>query len=268
MRIKLFHQIPFYIITGFSFLFSSCEEVIDLNLNQSTPIIVIEANLTNRFESQLIKISLTKAFTDDNTIIPVKNAVVTIKEENGLTYILKESLVFGSYSSVPFKGKVGLNYTVQVSVNGKTYTAQSTMPQPVLLDSITVTELTFFTSKKKYIQVNYQDTPNIGNQYNYVLSVNDEVRNAYYVDSDRFNDGKNVTNTIFNDDPELKKGDKVLVDFQCIEMNIYRYFYSISQISGNGGPPTAPSNPDSNFDNGALGYFSAHTTQKVSVIIP
>jgi hypothetical protein len=268
MRKKLFHQLPIYILIGFTFLFSSCEEVIDLKLNQSASNIVIEANLTNRFESQMVKISLTKAFTDDNTIIPVKNAVVTIKEENGLTYILKESLVAGEYSSVPFRGKVGLNYTVQISVNGKTYTAQSTMPEAVLLDSVTVTELTFFTNRKKYIQVNYRDTPNISNQYNYVLSINDKVRNAYYVDSDRFNDGKNVTNTIFNADPELKKGDRVVVDFQCIEMNIYRYFYSISQISGNGGPPTAPSNPDSNFDNGALGYFSAHTTQKVSVIIP
>lgn len=255
-------------MTGLVFLFSSCKDVIDLKLDQSPQNIVIEANLTNRFESQLIKISLTKPFSDDNTIIPVRNAMVTIKEENGLTYTLKESLVSGVYSSIPFKGKAGLIYTVQISANGKTYTAKSTLPQPVLLDSVTVTELAFFTSKKKYIQVSYHDTPNLGNQYNYVLTINDKVSNAYYVDTDRFNDGKNVIKTIFNADPELKKGDKVMIDFQCIEMNIYRYFYSISQISGNGGPPTAPSNPDSNFDNGALGYFSAHTTQKVSIIIP
>jgi hypothetical protein len=260
-----------YIITLFaaftSLFLSSCEEVIDIKLDQAQAIAVIEANVTNILEPQIIRISLSKPFTDDNTLLPLKNALVTVQEENGPTYVFLEGLN-GNYISSPFSGKPGKKYTVQVKSNNKTYTAQSIMPQVVLLDSVTVTELTFFGNKRKFTQVNYQDTPNINNQYNYVLSVNNELRNNYYVDSDRFNDGNKVTNTIFSDEPDLKSGDKVTLDFQCIDLNIYRYFFSISQISGNGGPPTAPSNPDSNFDNGALGYFSAHTSQKVQITIP
>ncbi len=267
MKKNTFLKTSLIILPILAFLISSCEDIIEVNLNQSNPNIVIEANLTNKLEVQVIKISQTKAFTDDNSFLPVKNAIVTIKDQNGLLYLFSESSN-GNYISVPFKGEPGIKYTVQVKANNQTYSAQSIMPKPVNLDSLSVIELTFFNNTRKYVQVNFHDTPNISNQYNYVISVNNEIRNAYYVDSDRFNDGKNVTNTIFSADPELKKGDKISIDFQCIDMNIYRYFYAISQISGNGGPPTAPSNPDSNFNNGALGYFSAHTSQKVSEIIP
>jgi hypothetical protein len=40
------------------------------------------------------------------------------------------------------------------------------------------------------------------------------------------------------------------------------------QISGNPNFQTAsPANPVSNFDNGALGYFSAHTVSRVKLVI-
>ncbi len=249
-----------------SFLLNSCEDVIDVNLNSTDPRIVIEANVVNNINHQLVKISQTKNFDDNNSIVPYANAQVLVKEENGKTYSYKENSP-GNYESDFFIGKPGRKYTIEVTANGKVYTAISTMPQPVLLDSLTATEITFFNNKRKYVQVNFADPKNIPNQYNYVVNVNDTVRNAYYVDSDRFNDGKNVVNTVFTADPELKTGDRVTLDFQCIDQHIYRYFFAISQISGNGGPPTAPANPDSNFNNGALGYFSAHTSQMKTVVI-
>jgi hypothetical protein len=257
----------YFLTVGIILLFTSCEDVIDLNLKNTDPVIVIEAKVTNRLENQVIKISQTQPFDRENAFVAINNAVVTVTEVGGPTYNFTQTNN-GYYSSAAFSGIPGKTYRVQVVVNNKTYTAESTMPQVVNLDSLTVTELSFFGERRKYIQVNYKDTPNIANQYNYVLTVNGKVRNGYYVDSDRFNDGNNIINTIFNDDPELTTGDRVEVDFQCIDLPIYRYFFAITQINGNGGPPTAPANPDSNFNNGALGYFSAHTSQKVSLVIP
>lgn len=247
--------------------FNACESVIKVDLKNAQPAIVIEANLTDKAEPQLVVISQTKPFSQDNSIVPVSKAAVTIFDEDG-NHLQFGEMTPGKYVSEPFAGVSGKKYTIQVNVDGKLFTATSTMPQKVLLDSLSLTELSFFNSTKKYVQVHFKDPGGVPNQYNYVLYVNDEIRNAYYVDNDRFNDGKNVTNTIFNADPELKKGDRIMVDFQCIDEPIYRYFFALSQIAGNGGPPTAPANPDSNFDNGALGYFSAHTTQKKSNIIP
>ena len=46
------------------------------------------------------------------------------------------------------------------------------------------------------------------------------------------------------------------------------YWFSLMQQQGNGpGGGTTPSNPPSNFDNNALGYFSAHTTQVKQIIV-
>ena len=247
--------------------FASCEDVIELNLDDSTSKIVIEANVTNVLEPQIIKISKTKSFKEENSFLAVIGASVKVQEENGPTYSFVERSS-GNYLSIPFKGTPGKRYTVTVTVSNQTHTAQSLMPSVVKLDSLTVTEISFFGTTNKFVQVNYKDIPNIPNQYNYLISVNDKLRNGYFPESDRFNDGSQVKNTLFINEPDLKKGDKVTIDFQCIDLNIYRYFFAITQIGGNGGPPTSPANPDSNFNNGALGYFSAHTSQKVSIIIP
>lgn len=259
----------YFILLSVILLATSCEEVIDLDLKNATPVVVIEANLNDSFGPQSVKISQTKPFTEDNTVIPITNATVILKDlTDNRTYNYTNTAGSGNYVSEDLKGKPGNNYQMLVTINNKVYEAQCAMPQKVALDSLSVTELSFFGTKQKYVQVNYNDPQNFVNQYNYVLSVNGKIRNGYYVDSDRFNNGKKVTNTIFNADPELEKGDQVKLEFQCIDMTIYRYYFAISQISGNGGPPTAPSNPDSNFNNGALGYFSAHTSESKTIVIP
>ena len=117
------------------------------------------------------------------------------------------------------------------------------------------------------MQANYNDPIGIENFYYNKLYVNDVKRGSLYIESDRFNDGKEVKNTIFISDPDLKTGDKVKVQLLTIDENVYKYLFSISQISGNGGPPTTPANPTSNFTNGALGYFSASTISTDSLTI-
>ena len=51
--------------------------------------------------------------------------------------------------------------------------------------------------------------------------------------------------------------------------NIHSYYNAVIQISGDdgGGAGVTPANPPSNLSNGALGYFSAHTTTVSSLII-
>jgi hypothetical protein len=49
---------------------------------------------------------------------------------------------------------------------------------------------------------------------------------------------------------------------QCISQSAHLYFYTLNQQSGAGpGGGTAPSNPPNNINGGALGLFSAHSSQ-------
>ncbi len=80
-------------------------------------------------------------------------------------------------------------------------------------------------------------------------------------------DGKEVKNNIYIDEPDLVVGNVVRIQMLTIDENVYRYLFSITQITGNGGPPTAPANPTSNFNNEALGYFSASTSTEQTITI-
>lgn len=247
---------------------NACEKVIDLDLKNTKPIIVIEGNVTDVNMPQIVKVTQSKAFTQDNSVTPILNATITVKDLTlNKTYNFGTPDNQGNYLSNTFKGIPGNTYELTVQTGNVTYTAKSTMPQKVVLDSISVTEVSFFGDAQKYIKVNYPDPSQFENQYRYLLTVNNTLVKGYFVDSDRFNNGKYVSNAIFTNEPKLKSGDEIKVEFQCIDMTTYRYFYAISQISGNGGPPTAPSNPDSNLSNNALGYFNAHTTEKKLAII-
>ncbi len=263
----MINKIKIFTLLGFLLAFTiSCEDVVNIDLNEANQNLVIEAVVTDQLQVQTIKVSKTIAFNAPNKFNGFSKAQVNVVEENGLTYTFTERQP-GIYISRIFAGKPGKKYTITVVAENKTYQAVSIMPLLVPLDSLTLTELTFFGNTNKFIQVNYNDPVGIANYYNFEVTVNNKKRNAYYVESDRFTDGKYQTNTIFTDDPELEIGDTVLVDFQCVDENVYRYFFAISQISGNGGPPTSPANPVSNFSNGALGYFSARTSRKKIAVI-
>jgi hypothetical protein len=55
---------------------------------------------------------------------------------------------------------------------------------------------------------------------------------------------------------------------QSIDSGIFTYWYSLSQQQNNAaGGGTTPSNPPSNLNNNTLGYFSAHTVQRRTIII-
>ena len=55
---------------------------------------------------------------------------------------------------------------------------------------------------------------------------------------------------------------------KCSDQNVYTFYSALLQLSDGGpGGGITPTNPPSNISNGALGYFSAHTVRKKSVVI-
>ena len=80
--------------------------------------------------------------------------------------------------------------------------------------------------------------------------------------------GTNTRRLIYSDDVDslnIKKGDTVTVEMRCIDKNIFNYMYALADLSSS---QTTPSNPVSNISNGALGYFSAHTSRQKKIVMP
>lgn len=251
-------------------LFTSCEKIIDLDYKSNQSNIIIEGNISNEPGPYFVKITKSISLSDTSTNPTVDNAIVLINDNAGNS----ESLTpqgKGIYRTNTLKGIEGRSYTLTVKAENQTYTAQCTMPQPVPFDGIKVDAFTFGGETERNLIPTYLDPIAKGNNYRFVLSVNQKLVNQHLILNDEVLNG--VVNTLkleINDnDLKLKLGDVVTIKMQCIDNKVALFYNTLVLMADNGpGGSTTPSNPPSNISNGALGIFSAHTAETKTITIP
>lgn len=251
-------------------LFSSCEKEIDLDLEDKSGDIVIEGNVTDQAGPYYVRVTKSVGFTENNQYPPVSDALVTISDNTGQSEILTYE-ADGRYKTTHFVTAPGNTYTLNVVAGGVTYTAQSTMPEPVPLDDLTQDSFAFGDQVSYSVIPVFTDPATLGNRYLFVVSVNGRTDKRFQTFSDNTNNGMvnqrslSLPRDPMDDDQEVVIGDTIHVEMQCIDQDIYIYYNALIEISGSG--TVTPANPPSNISNGALGYFSAHTTESKSIII-
>lgn len=251
-------------------VFSGCEKVVELKYKGNQSRITIEGNITNEAGPYFVKITKSISLPDTGTYPVIDNAIVTISDDagNSETLIPQKN---GTYSTTALIGAAGRTYTLTVNIENQVYTAQSTMPQQVTFDSIKVEPVIFAGDTERNLIPVYTDPIAKGNNYRFVLSVNNKLINQHLVQNDAVKNG--VVNTIGleinDDDLELKHGDSIALTMQCIDKNVALFYTTLALMSDSGpGGGTTPNNPPSNISNGALGIFSAHTVQIRSKVLP
>jgi hypothetical protein len=248
--------------------FASCQRVIDVDIPNSAQLLVIEGNLTDRTEQQVVTISRSVAYNNTNVYPAVSGAKVTITDAAGHIYPLQETTKAGTYAISSLKGKYSLQYMLNVKVGDQLYTASSIMPSPVNLDSLTLSAQAFGNTTVRTVSVNYHDPINVPNQYKYVMYVNGVQVKQIFAENDNLSDGRAIASMLYQREVDLKSGDRVDVDMQCIDTNMFNYWENLSGQGGNTPANSAtPANPPTNFSNNALGYFSAHTIQRKTIFI-
>ncbi|MDR3653907.1 MAG: DUF4249 domain-containing protein [Paludibacter sp.] len=248
------------------FLLPSCQKVIELNLSNSTPALVIQGNVYDHQGPYAITISKTVNFTNTNTFPTVSNATVTINDDAGNAETLNETTA-GTYLTSKLRGTPGRTYTLTVTLDGKTYTSISTMPNPVRIDTIYLKKNIF--GNGDVIDINFMDPPNADNYYRIIQFINDTLKAGVNIANDKLYQGKEISyslsaTTLSGNNP-LKKGDKIAIQLECIDKGVFEYFRT---SRGNNGQSASPANPVSNITNGALGYFSACTVRQASMTFP
>lgn len=248
----------------------SCEKVIDVKLNTSANQLVIEGVITDQPGQQTITLSQSVPYSTSNVYPPVTGAQVVVTDDQSHSWTFTESKP-GIYTFSSLKGEAGHKYTLKVVANNTTYNAVSTMPALVKLDSLSIKVITFGGDDIKTVESHFKDPADQVNQYRWLLKVNGVQIKSVYADNDRLTNGNDVTNTLFYDDDDNKKleaGDVAEVEMQCIDKDIFTYWFTLSQQTQNGpGGGVTPGNPPSNIDNSALGYFSAQTSEKKTITI-
>lgn len=262
---KVFYRLTALFIAAMAF--SSCEKVIDLNLKASAPQLVIEGGIINTAHVPTVRISRSVGFDEPSSFPGVSGA--TVKITSGTTPVLLTEVSPGVYQGQAVIGRSGRTYSLQVDVEGQTYKASSTMPNQVFIDSVAIEEQSFQGKIDKTVVVYYADPPNVKNQYRFILNVNGQLVKEVFARNDQFNDGRTVRVALYQDDIDVKSGDKIDLEMQCIDEPIYTYWFTFSKQGGNGmgNGSVAPTNPPNNFDKPVLGYFSAHAVSRRTVVV-
>ncbi|TAL80733.1 MAG: DUF4249 domain-containing protein [Bacteroidetes bacterium] len=254
-----------------TFLFSSCEKVIEINLNSADPKIVVEAEISDQSFCK-VKLTQTVNFDESNTFPAVTGAIVRVSDNSGNSEILTETAQ-GIYNGFNLAGISGKTYTLEITAEGKTYTAVSTMPLPVSIDALFIEN----TSKGhgpmgggKSVSVQFKDPAGVNNYYRFIQIINNVEQNSIIIDADVLQDGNTIIRSLYseNNDSGLQTGDSVTVLLLTIDKGAFDYLRTFNQLNEGGGLSAAsPANPLSNFSNTALGYFSANSVHSKTIVI-
>lgn len=273
---KYLFKINYILFASIISIMCSCEKVIELDLNNADPQIIVEAALSdNPTQRAEVRLSKTINVTESNNFPPLSNAVIFIKNRTtGQTDTLRERSL-GYYRADNLFGVIGHTYDLTVQINGKILTSSATIPRKVNLDTLTVAKQGGFGGRQNIqITPRYTDLSGIGDRYRFVMTVNNEIKNNVFLFDDEISDGATNARPLFlrgdgdNENKNIKVGDAVAIEMRCIDKGSYKYF---STIEGGGGGPNSdsatPTNPITNISGGALGYFSVYNTQVKTIVI-
>ena len=249
---------------------ASCTKVIDIDVKESDTRYVVEGVLTDEAGSCRVTVSRTRPFNEGNDFPPVTGATVTLTD-NGQPVTLTEISpgVYGSSRT----GVPGHVYHLSVQVGSDVFTATSTMPAPVRMDTLYIAPGPF--GQFRFATVAYRDPAGVRNYYRFVQYLNGTKDPELFWEADEFTDGERVvlqldTGIDEQDDPRaIQSGDTVTIELQGLDPAVYRYWASLDSDGADGSVATAaPANPITNIKGGALGYFSTHTIHRRTVIAP
>jgi len=252
----------------FVFLFA-CEKVIDVDLNDANPAIVIEGNLTNLPGLTQVTISKTGNYFGETSIERISDASVIITDDVGGSFALSETKG-GIYELDDIEAEIGRTYTLSVEVEGVKYEASSKITPPVYIDSLSYDYEKRFGiyTKGFYLNMHYTDPPGIKNYYRIQVLRNGKFTNYrenFNVFDDRLSDGD--SREIRLAQPRYYEGDKAAVVFISLDKGAYDFLNTFTELVYVNPGSLAPANPISNFSNGALGYFAAWSFSYMDITI-
>lgn len=120
-------------------LFTSCEDVIDVDLEEGKPQLTVDAILTNLDEPQFVRLTLSGNYFDASSVTPITNALVELTDSDGNNYTFKSPDENGKYElDSQFDSLVvGREYYLKVTYNNEVFTSKSVVRQIPAIDSIT-----------------------------------------------------------------------------------------------------------------------------------
>jgi len=258
-------------------LFSSCEQVIGVDLNQAAPQVVIEGIVTDQPGPYAVTLTKSGSYFEQSLYFPpVTNALVILSDDLGERDTLKEATPGTYQSSLSLRGTPGRTYALKVETEGNGYEAISTMPQRVAIDSLFAVPRRGSSSEPGYdIYLLFKDPPELGNYYRVNVHVSDPLVPADSIDGRRY---RLYSDKLTNGNEALYRirarrtivpGDTITVDLLSLDKATYDYYRTLNDILTSDRSPTSlsPANPNTNLSSGSLGYFAAYAIDTKKIVL-
>lgn len=246
-------------------LLSACTDTVELAVPNGGARLVVEASINwekgTTGQTQIIRLSESTAFFDNNPDVPATGASVLItKNDNGMQFNFEDQND-GRYLSNEFIPEVNQSYTLEIQYKGEIYRATERLQSVTEINSIEQTLEGSGDEEEIQIKVFFDDPADVENYYlgEFNSSVNPLLTLSAL--SDQFTDGNE--NFIEFDNEELTEGVTVGVSIYGISESYYNYISILIEQSGeNDGPfQTTPVQLKGNCINindsneEVLGYF-------------
>jgi hypothetical protein len=242
------------------FLFPSCEEVVEVDLNEAQPKLVVDASI-NLWEGgsaqAIVKLTTTAPFFDSEIPV-VANAEVTITDENGEIYpftYTENGIYTGTLIPVP-----DIEYTLDILYDGQLFTATEQLQTVAPLEFVEQKDDGGFDGESIELKAFFTDPANEENFYFFEgLSEKGDVYDTF---DDEFFDGNLIFGFFVVDD--LEAGDQVTFNLYGVDEQFFDFMFVLLQQGSDesGGPfETQPATVRGNLVNTTnpeefpLGYF-------------
>ena len=274
IRMKICHidSLHILLLLLIIFVFPGCQKVINVDLNEAAPRIVIEGTINDRRGPYTVTISKSGSYFNQPVLPPVTGAVAIITDNSGITDTLKE-VNSGIYISSKIRGIPGKTYSLKVMSENQEYEGSSTMFSHVNIVSLTLVRsdpqrFDFGGNNQKEIPLEihcfFRD-PLEKNFYRIKVFRNDSINTQNYrLFDDQYTNGQVTELRVAH----ANAGDKYRVELYSLDSKTYGYYRTLEDlIFTNPVFGSTPANPDNNLSNGALGYFGAFAVSVKTIII-
>lgn len=266
-------------------IFASCEKVIDLDVPDTDPQLVVDAWYTDEDTVQYLKLSTTAPYFNDAQTPRISDAVVQLHTYQGnsleSTVVMPEDPELPGHYLFPAPAVIGKGYQLEIDAPGFDVAKsdiQLVMEVPPILDIFwEETTPSFEDSLAIYrVYISTFEVPGSGDYYRWFIYVDDVYQNDpfnIYVESDQLVDGALLPMFSVSSTRYLF-GETVRIVQSRINQNAYDYLSLLRfQTAFIGSPfdtPPAPLVGNVKFESGdghALGFFGASATSSAEVVV-
>lgn len=253
--------------------FGSCTDIIELDLKNTEPRVVIEAKLNVSDSTFRADITMSNDFYETGDFKRVTGAEVILQKTGGESYTIPEA-ADGVYFLNNIVAETNDEFTVSITdTDGTVYEANTTTPNPAEIAMVLPSPFDPpggmpADDTTQYIQIMaiWKDSLNVDNYYRIKTYINNEYNaKEYLLSDDRVGDGDTLGAITIQ---ELYSGDLFKLELLSTDQKYFDYFMDLAIIQGQGPSSTSPYNPGGNFNNNALGYFGIYTVSEFEFLLP